>query len=135
IAFWANMRLQKIDVAGGSAVTICETDSSQPGSWNREGVILFSRGSRLSRVSASGGQPVALNPFADGEARQDNPRFLPDGKHFLYLSRNRDRQNDGIYIASLDPGAQRKLVLKGAISAAYVPTGHLLFTRENQLMA
>jgi serine/threonine protein kinase len=135
IAFWANMRLQKIDVAGGSAVTICETDSSQPGSWNREGVILFSRGSRLSRVSATGGQPVPLNPFADGETRQDNPRFLPDGKHFLYLSRNRDRQNDGIYIASLDPGAQRKLVLKGAISAAYVPTGHLLFTRENQLMA
>jgi serine/threonine protein kinase len=135
IAFWANRRLQKIDVAGGSAVTICETEVAPSGSWNREGVILFSSGSRLSRISANGGQPVTLNPFADGETRQDNPRFLPDGKHFFYLSRNRDRQNDGIYIASLDPGAQRKLVLKGAFSAAYVPTGHLLFTRENLLMA
>jgi eukaryotic-like serine/threonine-protein kinase len=135
VAFWSHMRLQKIDVAGGSAVTICETDVPPSGSWNRDGVILFSRKSRLSRVSATGGQPVALNPFADGEVGQDNPRFLPDGKHFLYLSRNRDRQNDGVYVASLDPGAQRKLVLKGAFSAAYVSTGHLLFTRENLLMA
>jgi eukaryotic-like serine/threonine-protein kinase len=135
VAFWSHMRLQKIDVAGGSAVTICETDVPPSGSWNREGVILFSRKSRLSRVSASGGQPVELNPFADGEVGQDNPRFLPDGKHFLYLSRNRDRQNDGIYVASLDPGAQRKLILRGALSVAYAPTGHLLFPRENLLMA
>jgi serine/threonine protein kinase len=135
IAFWANMRLQKIDVAGGSAVTICETDGPLSGSWNQEGVILFSRNARLSRVSATGGQPVALSPFTEGEVRQDNPRFLPDGKHFLYLSRNRDRQNDGIYVASLDPGAQRKLVLKGSFSAVQVSSGHLLFNRENLLMA
>jgi serine/threonine protein kinase len=135
VAFWSHMRLQKIDVAGGSAVTICETDVPPSGSWNRDGVILFSRKARLSRVSATGGQPVALNPFADGEVGQDNPRFLPDGKHFLYLSRNRDRQNDGVYVASLDPGAQRKLVLRGALSAAYVSTGHLLFPKENLLMA
>jgi eukaryotic-like serine/threonine-protein kinase len=137
LAFWSKGRLRKIDVSGGPAVTICETDKvlAVSGSWNQEGVILFSLGFMLNRVAAGGGQPVALRLFADGETRQSNPRFLPDGKHFLYLSQNRDRQNDGIYVASLDPGAQRKLVLKNAAFAAYVPTGHLLFARENLVMA
>ncbi|HEY7179846.1 MAG TPA: protein kinase [Blastocatellia bacterium] len=135
VAFWAKGRLRKIDVSGGSAVTICEAGDSLPGSWNQEGVILFSANTNLSRVAAAGGQAVALKFFADGETRQHSPRFLPDGKHFLYFSQNRDQQNDGIYVSSLDPGAQRKLILKGAVFAAYVPTGHLLFTRENLLMA
>ncbi len=135
VAFWVNGRLRKIDVSGGSAVTISETDGAFPGSWNREGVILFSTPTTLNRVADTGGQAVALGPFADGEIRQEYPCFLPDGKHFLYFSRNRQQQNNGIYVASLDQGAQRKLVLKGAALAAYVPTGHLLFTRENLLMA
>jgi serine/threonine protein kinase len=137
IAFWSKGRLRKIDLSGGPAVTICETDNVAPasGSWNQEGVILFASGSLLNRVAATGGQPVALKPFADGEMRQGHPRFLPDGKHFLYLSRNRDRQSDGIYVASLDPGPQRKLILKNAAFAAYAPPGHLLFARENLLMA
>jgi eukaryotic-like serine/threonine-protein kinase len=135
VAFWARGRLRKIDVSSGSAVTICESGGSLPGSWNLEGVILFSPDLRLSRVAAAGGQAVALKPFADGETGQFNPRFLPDGKHFLYSSQNKDQQNDGIYVASLDEGAQRKPILKGVVSAVYVPTGHLLFTRENLLMA
>jgi len=135
VAFWAKGRLRKIDVAGGSAMTICEAGDALPGAWNRDGLILFSTGSRLSRVPATGGQAVELNPFADGETCQHNPRFLPDGKHFLYFSQNQDQQNDGIYVASLDPGAKRKLILSGAVLATYVPTGHLLFTRENLLMA
>ena len=135
VAFWARGRLRKIDVSSGTAVTICEAGGSLPGSWNLQGVILFSPDSRLSRVAAAGGQAVALKPFADGETGQFNPRFLPDGKHFLYSSQNKDRQNDGIYVSSLDEGAQRKLILRGAVSAVYVPTDHLLFTRENLLMA
>jgi serine/threonine protein kinase/Tol biopolymer transport system component len=135
VAFWSKGRLRKIDVTGGSAVTICEAGDSLPGSWNREGMILFSAGPKLSRVASTGGQIVELSPFAEGETRQSNPRFLPDGKGFLYFSQNKDQQNDGIYVASLDPGAKRKLVLQGAVFAAYVPTGHLLFTKENLLMA
>ncbi|HEY6400775.1 MAG TPA: protein kinase, partial [Blastocatellia bacterium] len=135
VAFWAKGRLRKIDVSSGGAVTICESGVSLPGSWNREGMILFSPDPMLSRVAAAGGQAVALKPFADGETRQFNPRFLPDGKHFLYSSQNMDRQYDGVYVASLDEGAQRKPVLMGVVSAVYVPTGHLLFTRENLLMA
>jgi eukaryotic-like serine/threonine-protein kinase len=135
VAFWAKGRLRKIDVSSGSVVTICEAGGSPPGSWSQEGVILFSPGPTLNRVSAAGGRAVALKPFADGETRQFNPRFLPDGKRFLYFSQNTDRQNDGIYVASLDEGAHRKLILKDAATAVYVPTGHLLFTRENLLMA
>ncbi len=135
IAFWANMRLQKIDVTGGSPVTICETDVPLSSSWSNNGVILFSRGPTLNRVSASGGPVVALKPFGVSETGQHNAHFLPDGKHFLYLSRNQDNQNDGIYVASLETDTQRKLVIKDAVFGSYVSTGHLLYSNKNQLMA
>ncbi|MBO0727137.1 MAG: serine/threonine-protein kinase, partial [Blastocatellia bacterium] len=140
VAFWANGLLRKIDILGGPATTICEDGAALPGDWSRDGAILFPTFSTLKhvslkRVSAIGGQSVELKPFAEGETQQFNPRFLPDGQHFLYFSRNSDEQKDGIYVASLDPGAQRKLVLKGAVFAIYIPTGHLLFAKGNLLMA
>ena len=135
VAFWADGRLRRIDISGGPPVTLSDADSSRPGTWNREGTILFHRGLRLGRIAAAGGQAITLNPFAEGETGQGNPRFLPDGKHFLYYSQNRDPQNDGVYVASLEPGESRKLVLRNAVVAMYVSTGYLLFNREAVLMA
>jgi eukaryotic-like serine/threonine-protein kinase len=135
IAFWTSGRLRKIDVSGGSALTICEPGGSLPGSWNQAGTILFTLRAKLSRVAASGGQPTPLNLSAEGEIEQISPRFLPDGEHFLYFSKNRNQQDDGIYVASVAPGARRKLVLKGTALAVYVPPGYLLFTKEHTLLA
>jgi serine/threonine protein kinase/Tol biopolymer transport system component len=138
VAFWADRRLRRIDISGGPALTVCEGPATRPGTWNREGSILFSpadRPDRIRRVAPTGGQVTTLNPFAEGETFQTNPRFLPDGRQFLYYSRNRDPENDGIYAASLEPGSSRKLVLKNAGVAMYVAPGYLLFNRENTLMA
>jgi serine/threonine protein kinase len=139
IAFWANGKLKKLET-GGSPVTICETGPMLTGTWNRDGVILFTSGTSgrlLNRVAATGGRAVALQPFADGEVEQQSPRFLPDGRRFLYYSRNRDSKDDGLYVASLDSGANRKPVLKEReiIAASYVSPGYLLFIKGEMLMA
>lgn len=134
VAFWANGRLQKIE-PGGSSIPICETDEVYAGAWSQDGVILFSHTPLLQRVAATGGRAVSLEPFADGEIGQLNPRFLPDGKHFLYYSLNQDRQHDGLYIAALGVARQRKLLLKDAAAACYVAQGYLLFTKGEALMA
>lgn len=133
IAFWSKGRWQKIDVSGSSPTTICEAESAPRGSWNKDGLILLSTDPTLMQVSASGGQPAALKPFDEEETDQANPRFLPDGKHFFYLSMNKNSKNDGIYVASLDSGVKRKLILKGASVAEYVSPGYLLFARGNTL--
>src|SRR6476646_3095143 len=62
IGFFANNKLKKIDANGSSIQTICDSGGSSGGTWNSDGVILFSsQGQPLRRVAAAGGEPtVAL---------------------------------------------------------------------------
>ena len=135
IAFTSGVTLMRVDVSGGPPVTICTCNAGFGGSWNRDGVILSSnRLGRLYRVSASGGDPKPLRPLEEGEAYQLWPEFLPDGKHFLYLSINNRPNQQGIYVASLDSN-DRKFIVATSTNASYLQSGQLLFTRGNVLMA
>lgn len=59
------------------------------------------------------------------------PIFLPDGKHFLFFSR--EPQNT-IYVASLG-SSERKPVLKNDSNVLYVSPGYLLYVRNHSLLA
>jgi len=139
VAFWAKGMLRKIEISGGAAATVCSVARGFAGTWSQDGVILFpslvALGSRLCRVAATGGQAVMLDSFAEGETARYDPRFLPDGRHFFYYSENRDSQLNGLYVASLDSGRNRRLVLRNTGSALYVSPGYLLYSRGNRLMA
>src|SRR5205823_4212284 len=41
LAFFADGKLKKIDVAGGPAVNLCDVGNGVGGTWNRDGVILY----------------------------------------------------------------------------------------------
>jgi WD40 repeat protein len=61
------------------------------------------------------------------------PKFLPDGRRFLYLAAShfRDAAHDGLYMASIDGGRQRFLVASEG-DGAYV-SGFLFFYRKGML--
>ena len=67
------------------------------GSWSAAGTILFSAtqldGVSQVRVSASGGTsaPVTTLDVSRGESSHQWPRFLPDGRRFLYSVGSRTR--------------------------------------------
>ena len=138
LAYFGERKLKRVALAGGSAQTLCDIDyQGDGGAWNPDGVILFG-GQRgpLMRVSSAGGPATpatSLDP-AGGETAQGWPQFLPDGRHFLYLSRHRDRSQDAIYVQELG-SPRRVLVLKTPQRAVYAPPGYLLFTRESTLFA
>ena len=135
IAFNSGETLVRVDPSGGPPVTICTCDASYGGTWNGDGVILSTtRAGGLYRVSASGGDPKPLRPLAEGEIVQIWPEFLPDGKHYIYLSLNNRPDQQGIYAASLDSN-DRKLIVATNTNAVYVQSGQLLFTRGGVLMA
>src|SRR5262249_51856477 len=77
---------------------------------------------------------------AHGEISHIRPWFLPDGRHFIYVTRTRNPDDAAIYLATLD-GKERKRVVSAKQAGAYAPpalgepTGHLLFLRETTLMA
>ena len=147
LAYYAGGKLKKVDFAGGPPVNLCDISFTfRGGAWSPEGVIIYGASTTgLWRVSQSGGVPAALTILdgPHGEANHDHPFFLPDGRHFLYLRRSGAAEREGIYIGSLDnvpekQPSQRLLAASSQAEYAASPgaaSGHLLFLRDNTLMA
>jgi eukaryotic-like serine/threonine-protein kinase len=138
VGFFANSKLKRMDVSGGSVQTLCDAASNVSGAWSRDGTIIFSRGiaSGLYRVTTAGETPVQLTQVdaSRNEVEHTFPYFLPDGRHFIYLARNVQPENSAIYVGSLD-SKETKSLLQVHSSTVYAPPGYLLFVRENTLMA
>ena len=136
LAFFTANKLKKIEVSGGPPQTLCDLNNPTGGTWNRDGVIIFSRQSGLSRVAATGGEVTVLTTpdRAREEIAHYNPSFLPDGQHFLYSIQSGQKETRGIYLGSLD-GKVKQWLLGEYSSAVYAPPGFLLFRRDETLLA
>jgi Tol biopolymer transport system component len=137
VAFFADGKLKKIDVSGGSILTLCDAPSGAGGTWSRDGVIVFGPGSGpgpLHRVSAAGGvsSPVTVMDQSRAESHHRWPWFLPDGRHFVYSAGNA-ASGVAIRVASVDSN-DSKVLLESPFNAVYAQ-GYLLFLRESTLMA
>jgi hypothetical protein len=87
-------------------------------------------------VSDSGGKPVPVTSV-DRSIHTSHrwPKFLPDGRHFIYLAVNHrhDASHDGVYLSSLDSG-ENKLLVASHADATYA-SGYLFFLLKDVLMA
>jgi serine/threonine protein kinase len=138
IAFFAQGKLRKIAAAGGPALTICDAVNGRGGTWNRDGVILFTPTivGGLYRVPDTGGAPVPVTQVVDAGDNDRFPEFLPDGRRFLFF---RASQKDrGVYAGSLN-GTDPDRILPDESNAQYVASGggrgYLILRRENTLVA
>jgi Tol biopolymer transport system component len=149
IAFFAREKLWKVAVNGGPAEELCDVPGllGARGTWGRDNVIVFAPSpgplglwdvtSGLRSVPATGGESNPLTAVAPGEIHRF-PVFLPDGNHFLYTSVG--GSNPGIYVASLDePAGRRLLADESSAHVASAPNAraesHLLFIRDGDLIA
>ena len=86
VAFFAENRLKKIEVAGGPPQVICEASSARGGTWSREGVIVFAASDQtLHRVPAAGGDPIkltALDPKFQAEYSRTRTVPMSSRSHF-----------------------------------------------------
>ncbi len=137
IGFFADGKLKKIDISGGSSFTIADAPGGRGGTWNRDGVIVFAPNifGPLHRVSAGGG-PVSAITRVNAERRTHRwPCFLPDGRRFLFLGSqtgNPDLSSE-VYVGSLE-GTSIKTLMQSQGNAIY-SNGQLLFVRQDTLMA
>lgn len=144
LGFFAQGKLKKIAIADGPPQTLCDATSGRGGTWNRDDVILFSAGSAspILRVSAAGGVSTAVTRLLETEPGVGHrfPVLLPDGAHYLYSANSDKPDASGVYVGSLD-GSPAVRVLADTTNALFVPpserrgSGHLLFRRENTVMA
>jgi Tol biopolymer transport system component len=143
IAYNGNGKLTKIDVSGGPPQVLCDAPLGVIGGfWTEDGTIVFGQTpGGLMSVPASGGVPNPLGTFnPSGNAiGQILPALLPDGRHFLYYTNV--EHNTGIVLTSFGAKpASEKFLVDTPKGAAFAPwpnstLGHLLFLRENTLMA
>jgi serine/threonine protein kinase len=135
IGFFADGKLKRIDVDSGAVDVLADASMGRGGTWNQDGVILFTQntGGSIVRVSASGG---SQSPQILGEAQggfQRFPQFLPDGRHFLYYVIGSPEVR-GVYVGTLD-GLKGHRVLDADAPAVYTASGLLLFVRQATLLA
>ena len=134
--FSAGARLKRIDVGGGAPQTLADVAPGVGGAWGPGGVILFAPtvASSIYRVSAAGGAPVEVTkPAASGQSSHTFPRFLPDGRRFLFYVLGSEAVR-GIYIGSLDSEETTRVTTADA-AGAYVAPGWLMFVRQGTLFA
>ena len=138
LGLFAGGKLKRVDVAGGAPVALCDVPLGigLTGTWG-DGQILFAsvQGDRIRRVPASGGIPVdVLRPdAARGEKRTVWPTFLPDGRHFFYLSIHSEADKGVVTLAA--PDGSRRDVLPVRSNAQYVAPGYLVYGADGALLA
>jgi Tol biopolymer transport system component len=140
IGFFADGKLKKVEVSGGQPQVLCDAPNGRGGTWNRDGVIVFtpdSLGAGLFRVSSSGGSPVEMTKPDTTRSEQSHrwPVFLPDGKHFIYFAVNfgGKKEFNAIFLGSLD-SQERRLLVSTSAQAAYADPGYLLYLRDNKTL-
>ncbi|MEP6686661.1 MAG: protein kinase, partial [Verrucomicrobiota bacterium] len=141
IGFFADGKLRKIEAAGGPALPLCDAREGRGGTWNSEGMIIFAPDSSgaLYQISALGGASSLATQLEDarnGAITHRWPWFLPDGQHFLYVSKGAtvsEAETGTVYVTSVG-SKESKLLLRANSNVAYAE-GNVLFLREDRLMA
>jgi serine/threonine protein kinase/Tol biopolymer transport system component len=137
LGFFADGHLKKVPAVGGTVTVLAEAPNARGGAWNQDNVIIYEPDYRdsLWRISAAGGSPARLTKLEAGNHTTHRwPRFLPDGKHFLFFATNHAGGSEqGIYIGSLEDGSYKRVL--NADSDANYASGYLLFHLQSALLA
>jgi DNA-binding winged helix-turn-helix (wHTH) protein/Tol biopolymer transport system component len=136
VGFFADRKLQTIDLNDGTTRTAAEARRPRGGSWNSNGVILFAPdvGGRLFQVSANGGTPEPVVQTTLGNSSCNWPVFLPDGRHFLFVVPNGAGGGSRLYAGALDSDAAIPILDHVVGMVTYVDD-RLFFVRDGTLMA
>ena len=141
VGFFADGKLKRLDLDGGSSLTLCEAPGGRGGSWSAQNVIVFSPGVRggLQQVTANGGSPIEITstegtPFTSHRW----PQILPDGQHFIYLATETPKPGEpdqsAIFIGTLNSQRPPQQVMRSRSQAVFA-AGQLFFLRDRTLWA
>ena len=135
LAFIADRKLKTISVSGGDAQTLTDDVHGDGGDWSPEGIILFCKENfgPISQIAASGGQVSPATRLNKNEIVHESPSFLPDGRHFLYISGDLSKPNR-IKVGVLGKPEQDGIDIAAGSRAAFA-SDHLLFVRAGHIQA
>ncbi len=109
-------------------------------SWERPTMV---SGKSLPCAGGGVGTPVTKVDHSSGDTANDQPSFLPDGRHFLYFRRSDSADRNGTYIGDLEATPEHQSnqrLIAGRTGGQYVAPrgphpGFVLFHRDGNLFA
>jgi serine/threonine-protein kinase len=140
VGFFASGKLKKVQVSGGTVVTLCDATNLRGAWWGEDGRIVFNPisagGVALHAVSSAGGVPEPLTTLGEGETTHRWPQLLRGGQAVLYTtSANLGRYDDGDLVVQTLPNGPRRTIVRGGYFGRYVPSGHITYVRGGRLFA
>ncbi|MBC8467925.1 MAG: protein kinase [Planctomycetes bacterium] len=135
-------KLKKVSIKGGEPIVLCECLQFRGGSWGADDNIIFTPAggstdeSGLWQISASGQRRkrLTINDPNMGEYGHFWPQILPGRKAVLFTNIGSGFDEHQIEVYSLVT-SKRRSIFKGGSYARYVPTGHLIYGRNETLYA
>ena len=140
VGFATTEHLKKVPITGGTPITLCKVNRSRGASWGPNNTIVLApeNGSGLFTVSAAGGelQPLTTLDSENGEVSHRWPQVVPGGAVIFTSMPQGSGSADGgvIEAVSLETG-ERTVLHRGGSYGRWVPSGHLVYSRENTLFA
>ena len=128
--------LMKVELAGGLPVTLSNLTSApyRSASWGADDTIILSqRGGGLVGVAGAGGDPVVIAPPPEDGSSYWYPQILP-GERSILVTACPSRDDCNVALLDRETAELRTLVQNG-VAGKNVPSGHLVFVRENSLWA
>jgi serine/threonine-protein kinase len=137
LGFVADGKLKTLPVEGGTVMVLCDA-VNRGAVWGADDTIVFVPAARaaLSRVSARGGTPEPFTTLGEREVSHRWPALMPDGRTVLFTAQTENAPPDEAFsVAVQSPGGAPRILVRGGTAPAYLPTGHLVFAREEELVA
>lgn len=138
--FSARRPFLKAALSGGAPVTLAEYDMFHRGDW-ADGWIYWTAQypGGIVRMPEAGGatEPVTTLDLERGERSHRFAQVLPGGQAVIFtVAADGMASYDEARIDVLDVrSGQRKTLIAGGMSAAYAPSGHLVYARAGKLLA
>ncbi|MCI0614262.1 serine/threonine-protein kinase [bacterium] len=140
IGFFANGKLKKISVNGGTSVTLYQGGTTPRGAaWGPDNSIVFADSpfSGLKSIDANGGEVRTITKLDQKKLERSHrwPQFLPDGKTILFnVQVGNSSFDDASIEAMIRATGKRYMIHKGGAYARYAK-GRLIFCRNATLYA
>jgi Tol biopolymer transport system component len=142
IGFFSDGRLKKVSLSGGMPLEVSDQMGNRGAVWTKDRKIVFAPATRGGLVwsNEDGGSRHQLTTIdsARNERTHRWPQIMPDGKTVLFTIGTMDSpdyyEDATIAAVNIETG-ERKVVMKGASTAYYLPTGHLLYSHVGMLFA
>jgi serine/threonine-protein kinase len=139
VGFFAQGKLKKVLAAGGGLETIADAALGLGGAWSRDDTIYFVpfTTSGIWKISANGG---AAHEFTHLDRSQSEvshrwPQVLSDGRTVLFSAWTGPGWDEHYLMAQSGENTAHRILVRGANTGRYVPSGYIVYSRAEALIA